>query len=226
VYHGEREIEEFSIKDLKHVRHGFDPEVHRPVALNSELLKHYGADVSFVGCWSTEKEARILCVLQRFPEISVKVYGIGWNRAGDEFKRRLGPNLKAGVFGDELSIVYCTSKINLGLLSASTTDSSLRDQTTARTFQIPATGSFMLHEDTDEVRQFFEDGKEVMLFSDNDELVEKVEIALKDPDLRDKICRQGYARCLSHPYDYSSAATTILKYFEERASVTDELTQS
>jgi len=212
-YHGEREIEQYGIRDLKHVRHGFDPEVHRPVELNAELSEHYGCDVSFVGCWSAEKEARLLFLLRTRPKIRVKVYGIGWNYASAEFKRRLGRNLKRGVFGDELSLVYCASKVNLGLLSCSTSDSMAKDQTTARSFQIPACGALMLHEDTPEIRSYFEADKEVLLFSSNEEMVSKIDWALRFPLKTREIQHGGYQRSRQHPYDYSSAANCIVEHF-------------
>lgn len=221
-YHGEREIEQFGIRNLHHVRHGFDPEVHRPVNLSPEMARHYQCDVSFVGCWSPEKENRLLHLLRRRKGLSVRVYGTGWNYASNEFKQAIGANLMAGVFGDELSIVYGASKVNLGLLSCSVSNRTLCDQTTARTFQIPATRSFMLHEDTPEVRSFFRAGEEVMLFTCSDDLVNKIEMALKDADLRTAIRMQGYERCLNEPYDYSSAAKSILLYFEGRMSTNNQ----
>jgi len=224
-YHGEPEIKQFKIKELKHVRHGFDPEVHRPVSLTSKLIEHYGADVSFVGCWSPEKEGRLLYLLRACPEILVKVYGMGWDYSSKEFQQRMGSKLRTGVFGDELSIVYCASKINLGLLSVSSSNPALRDQTTARTFQIPATGSFMLHEDTPEVRTYFADGEEVLLFDSNEEMVNKVRTALQSTGLREAISKRGYERCLHEPYDYSCAAQEILRYFRcQTADANEALT--
>ncbi|MGI8839005.1 MAG: CgeB family protein [Pyrinomonadaceae bacterium] len=211
-FHGEREIRQFGIRDLKHVRHGFDPEVHRPISLSPATAHHYGSDVSFVGCWSPQKEERLLHLLRQDEGISIKVYGIGWNHASVEFRRRMGSNLKPGVFGDELSMVYCASKVNLGLLSCSTSDPQVCDQTTARTFQIPATKSFMLHEDTSEVRGIFEEDSEVVLFRDNEEMVARIKLALSSPAIRKNIRRRGYERCLSEPYDYLNAAESILRY--------------
>lgn len=213
-FHGEREMQQFGVKDLRHVRHGFDPEVHRPIPLSAEVKTHYCCDVSFVGCWSPENEERILYIVTNRPDLKVKVYGLGWNHSSREFKMRMGNNLLGGAFGDELSIVYCASKINLGLLRRAQSDQNIRDQTTARTFQIPATKSFMLHEDTLEVRTFFEDGKEILLFRGNEDMVEKIDIALKTPSLRESIREQGYQRCLREPYDYSGAAEQVLRYFD------------
>jgi spore maturation protein CgeB len=213
-YHGKREKQEFSIRDLQYVRHGFDPEVHRPVTVTLEVAKRYECDVSFVGCWSPEKEEKLLYLLRELPKVSVKTFGLGWKYASSEFRQRMGANLRPGAFGDELSIVYSSSKVNLGLLSSSKSDPNLQDQTTARTFQIPAAGGFLLHEDTAEVRKFFEDGEEVLLFSDMEDMVDKIKLALKTPLLRESIREQGYRRCMREPYDYSVAAEKVLRYFE------------
>jgi spore maturation protein CgeB len=216
-YHGEREVEQFGIRELKHVRHGFDPEVHRPVKLTADIERHYGCDVSFVGCWAPEKESRLRHLLSHSNGLSVRVYGAGWNYASSEFKQRLGVNLRPGVFGDELAIVYAASKVNLGLLSCSVSQRTVRDQTTARTFQIPATRSFLLHEDTAEVRSLFEADREVMLFGTNEDLVDKINLAIKNDDLRASIAIRGYERCVREPYDYTSAAGSIVEYFEKRS---------
>jgi len=215
-YHGEREIKRYGIQQLVHVRHGFDPEVHRPIVPSAEQLARYGGDVSFVGCWSPRKEQQILHLLRNVQGLDLKVYGLGWKYAGNEFKQRLGPNLRAGVFGDELAIVYCASKINLGLLSCGVSEPDSCDQTTARTFQIPATNSLMLHEDTAEVRALFRADEEVLLFSNNDELISKVKSVLSDEPRRLAISERGHRRVLQEPYDYSSAARTIAEVFAGR----------
>jgi hypothetical protein len=225
-YHGKRETQEFGIRDLQYVRHGFDPEVHRPVTVSSEVASRYGCDVSFVGCWSPEKEDKLLHILRQLPEVSLKIFGLGWKYASSEFKRRMKLNLRSGAFGDELAIIYCSSKVNLGLLSCSKSDSKLKDQTTARTFQIPATGGLMLHEDTAEVRRFFEEDEEVLLFDGNEDMVEKITLALKSPLLLETIRKKGYERCLREPYDYSSAALEILRRFHCATADANEQTHA
>jgi spore maturation protein CgeB len=214
LYHGKEEIQEFGIRDLQYVRHGFDPEVHRPVSISPDIAERYECDVSFVGCWSPEKEEKLLYLLNHSPEVSVKVFGLGWKYASSEFKRRLGGNLRPGTFGDELAMVYCSSRVNLGLLSCSKSDPQLRDQTTARSFQIPASGALMLHEDTPEVRTFFKDAEEVLLFSSHEDLVQKVRAVLRDAELGKAISQRGYERSIGEPYDYSSAAQSVLARFE------------
>jgi spore maturation protein CgeB len=213
IYHGDTQIKKFGIKHLEYVRHGFDPQVHRPIKLSADVYKKYTCDVSFVGCWSPEKEEKIFSLLRHYENLSLKVYGLGWKYASTELKQKLGENLKQGVFGDELATVYCASKINLGLLSRAFGDCSIGDQTTARTFQIPASMSFMLHEDTEGVRTLFNCDEEIILFKDNKDLIEKVKLALNNNDLRNEVKERAYKRCLKEPYDYSQAAGNIIDYY-------------
>lgn len=213
-FHGPKETQDFKIKGMLHVRHGFDPEVHRPVRLSSAQMERYGCDVSFVGCWSPEKERLISYILTGRKNLKVIVYGIGWKYASTKFQKALGNNLRLGVFGDELAIVYNASKINLGLLSKAVGDPTMSDQTTVRTFQIPAAGSFMLHEDTQEARSYFQPEKEIMLFNGESDLLLKLDVALSNKILRENIKINGYKRCIKEPYDYSGAAKTIVSRFE------------
>lgn len=212
-FHGVKEIQDFKIKEMIHVRHGFDPEVHRPLKLASNILQRYGCDVSFVGCWSPEKEKLIYCILNNRKNLKVIVYGIGWKYATNEFKKALGENIRQGVFGDELAIVYNASKVNLGLLSRASGDPTMADQTTVRTFQVPASKAFMLHEDTPEVRVYFEPGKEILLFSGEEDLLIKLDRCLSDDSLREFIKMKGYQRCIENQYDYSNAAEIIIDKF-------------
>lgn len=213
-FHGKEDEDKFKIRELIHVRHGFDKEVHRPVKLSKSQLKHYGCDVSFVGCWSPKKERLIAYILANRPNIKLLVYGIGWQHANHEFKKVLGKDLRPGAFGDELAIIYNASKVNLGLLSCAAGNSDISDKTTVRTFQIPASRSVMLHEDTSEVRSYFHPEKEIILFDSESDLLVKLDRLLNDESLREVIRSGGYQRCISDAYDYSDAAKVILTKFE------------
>jgi hypothetical protein len=213
-FHCKEDKKKFKIKELIHVRHGFDREVHRPVKLSKSQLEHYGCDVSFVGCWSPKKERLISYILTNRRNIKFLVYGIGWHYANLEFKKALGKNLRPGAFGDELAIIYNASKVNLGLLSCAVGNPDMSDKTTVRTFQIPASRSVMLHEDNIEVRSYFQPEKEVMLFDSESDLLVKLDRLLSDAALRDAIAFDGYQRCIDGTYDYSEAAKIILTKFQ------------
>ena len=200
-------------KDIKLVRHGFDPEVHRPVRVSEAVRQHYTCDVSFVGVWSPKKERLVKAVITGVPQAQVRLWGPGWGRA-DEAVRRCWTG--RGAYGDEMAIVYQCSKINLGLLSEAAADTLSGDQTTARTWQIPAAGGFLLHEETAELKQYLTPGKEVATFANEDDLPRQVKHYLANPEERSRIAAAGQQRCVTGQYTYAVAARLISEYHNNR----------
>jgi spore maturation protein CgeB len=86
--------------------------------------------------------------------------------------------------------------------------------TTSRTFEIPACGGFMLHERTDEVLNFFEEGAEIACFSDEVELVDKVRYYLTHESEREKMRRAAHERCVCH-YSVDGLAAFIIRRYQE-----------
>lgn len=197
------------VKDIQLVSHGFDPEVHRPTTSGPLVLDYYACDVSFVGCWSPKKERLIASLVTAIPRLTLKLWGPGWNRAQPPVRQRWSGR---GAYGDELAVIYQASRINLGLLSEAGSDTGSGDEVTARTWQIPATTGFLLHEQTSELERYFISGREVATFQDAADLPLKVQYYLNQKSERDEIARRGYERCLTSGYTYSIAAKTICDY--------------
>jgi hypothetical protein len=201
--------------------HGFDPAVHRPIALSERARAQYGCDVSFVGCWSPKKERLLAALLQGCPRATVRVWGPGWGRAQPDVRRCWQGR---GAYGDELAVVYAASSINLGLLSEAGGGTGLGDQTTARTWQIPGAGAFMLHEATAELERFFAPGSEVGVFSGAEDLVSQVRFFLRHPEQRCTLANAARQRCLDGGYTYDLAAQAICRYHEENKKACPEKT--
>jgi len=123
---------------------GYDPELHRPVVLNEEDRMRYHCDVVFIGTWSPKKERLLASLCAALPGVRVKVWGSQWNRIHSTVlaKSVMGTE----VTGDEYTKAICGASICLGLLSEAGAGASSGDLITARTFQIPACGSFMLRD--------------------------------------------------------------------------------
>ncbi len=158
------------VQNLRLVSHGFDPDVHRPLQIAQRVHSAYACDVSFVGCWSVKKQNLLSALVEQRPNVNLRIWGPGWERAGDTLQ---GHWEGRGAYGDELCLIYQASKINLGLLSEAGGGTAVGDQVTARTWQIPATGAFMLHEATAELERYFQPGREVGVFATPAELVAK-----------------------------------------------------
>ncbi|MCL5666500.1 MAG: glycosyltransferase [Patescibacteria group bacterium] len=77
-----------------------------------------------------------------------------------------------------------------------------RRQIKARIFEVPACGGFLLTGDADNLRDYYEDGKEIVLFKDKNDLVEKCRYYLEHEGERQAIALAGYQRTIKdHTYE-------------------------
>jgi spore maturation protein CgeB len=67
-----------------------------------------------------------------------------------------------------------------------------------RTFEIPATGTLMLSERSQELLNLFEEDREAVYFSTPNELLEKVNYLLQNSTLINSIAESGYKKALNH----------------------------
>jgi len=214
-YHLEDATLRSRLKDMRLVSHGFDPEVHRPIALNNRLRKEYGCDVSFVGCWSPKKEAMVAAIIHGLPGVSLRLWGPGWGRAAPRVRRCWQGR---GAYGDELSIIYGASRINLGLLSEAGGGTTVGDAVTVRTWQIPAAGGFLLHEATAELCAYFKPDVEVGVFESESDLLVKVQRYLSNEEERMRILGAGQRRSWESDYTYGASARAILRFHDQQVS--------
>ncbi len=203
------------VQEMRLVSHGFDPEVHRSVELTGRMEKHYGCDVSFVGCWSPKKEALLASITRGCPAVSVRIWGPGWGRSAPEVRRWWQAR---GAYGDELAVIYRASKINLGLVSEAGGGTKVGDLVTARSWQIPAAGGFMLHEDTIELRRYFTPELEVGVFQSASDLPGKLQRYLSNEEARGRILKAGHRRACEAGYTYDTAARAILEFHGQHSA--------
>jgi hypothetical protein len=171
-------------KNILFLNKSFDPIEHAPPVDHdrTQLRANFAYDVGFVGGYEKDR-ADLICGLAR-RGITVHVVGSFWDR-GENFPENviiehgdLGP-------GDYARRIFAT-KINLAFLRKQN-----RDLQTARSFEIPASGGFMLSESTDELRGLFREGIDAEFFSSADELYQKCVDYLADDTAREIIARQG-----------------------------------
>jgi spore maturation protein CgeB len=67
-----------------------------------------------------------------------------------------------------------------------------------RTFEIPATGTLMLSERSQELLNLFEEDREAVYFSTPDDLSRKVEYLLQNPSAMQSIAEAGYQKAMQH----------------------------
>jgi len=202
-------------KPLVYMPLGYCDEVHRPLISTDPKWE---TRVGFLGGWEPRRERLLRALLKNGVEL--KVWGGAWEflRDGrwslrrqiilrqlageDRFRIHQDPLLANALQGDEVyaddyARALTGAKIGLGFLRL-----VCPDQHTTRTFEIPACGSMLLADRTDEHRQFFEEGREAEFFSGEEELLEKVAFYTGHESARARIAAAGYDRCRSGRYAY------------------------
>ena len=199
----------FGLRDMKDqlgitvadfIPHGFDPDIHKPIAdhfINDTFL----CDVSFIGGWSVKKESILSGIKKALPNTTIKIWGSRWENC--KIAALQSSIQGTDILGDLYALGILSSKINLGLLHERVEGASSGDKITSRTFHIPGTGGFMIHERTEEIVQYFEEDKEIVLFSEVSELIEKIKYYLNHDSARKSIAESGHQRALKeHSLDH------------------------
>lgn len=105
----------------------------------------------------------------------------------------------------EMPKIFHLSKINLNL-----TLHSIKTGVPLRVFDIMGVGGFVLSNYQEELAELFVEDKEVVLFKNMDEMMDKIDYYLKHEDARSKIAMNGYKR-VKKDYSHENA---LKKMFE------------
>lgn len=163
----------------------------------------YLCDVSLIGHYRPYYAETILYANEATNNI--KIWGTAWNKPKFRYRNVMKFYQGGPVLGDEYPIAISSSKICLGLL-----DKSIPETTTTRTFEIPACGTFLLAERTNDHLDIFEEHKEAEFFSSMEEMVDKIKYYLIHEKEREVIAKAGRERCLKSGYDTFSRLNKII----------------
>jgi spore maturation protein CgeB len=144
---------------------------------NLNLPKIY--DVSFVGrCYGKREE--FVETLKRH-EIKVTTFGQGWTENGSRVSQA------------DLIRIYNQSKISLNISFASEKD---KIQIKGRDFEAPGSGSLLLTKDTEDIKDYFIPGEEIITYQDANDAATKIKYYMKNEEEMGNIAKQGYERVL------------------------------
>ena len=137
----------------------------------------------------------------------------GGLRAGGSYLRRsllsltsshrdvtLPPEVCGGMLSDEEMIMaYSRSKISLGFSTVGEThlNGQRITQIRLRDFEAPMCGAFYMVEYTKDIEEFFDVGKEIVCYTDADDLVEKCNYYLDHDAERERISQAGHKRAIN-----------------------------
>ena len=77
-----------------------------------------------------------------------------------------------------------------------------REQIKGRNFEIPGSGGFLLTSEADNLRDYYQDGKEIVIYKNTNDMIDKIKYYLEHNEEREAIARAGYERTLrEHTYE-------------------------
>jgi len=188
---------------------GFNHFLYKPVDISPEM------DVSFVGQAHSNRK-KFIEVLKR-SGISVECWGRGWHngRLSQEEMIALYSKSKINLNFSESSISWQAKPLAKVFLSRradnslhiknasemaahfSTLLQNRRVQIKGRNFEIPGSGGFLLTQYAGGIEEYFVPGLEIATFSNDGELLERIQYFLSHDREREAIKSAGYQRALT-----------------------------
>ena len=129
-------------------------------------------------------------------QIRVDFWGRDWNRMQKFMECDIPTEWIHGYIPyTEVNKIYSSADIVVGL-------QNYRTQMTQRTYEILGSGGFLLTNNTQEIRHWFEPGKELIVSSSPEETLEMVHYYTEHPEEREMIRKQGIAAAVPHSYKF------------------------
>jgi spore maturation protein CgeB len=210
--------ERIRVRKSVFIPHGYDKDIHGLTRVDARDTRQYGCDVGVIATHLPMKEQILHNLLTLRPHLNLHIWGNQWSEycRSKRVRECLRGAALTGV--GYAKAIRCT-RINLGILGVTP---EAKDETTTRTYEIPACGGFMLHERSPEVLELYKEGEEVACFSSPQELAEKIDYYLAHPEERDAIAGAGHRRCVP-AYSYDNRMAEILRWHEQYKQQTSKV---
>jgi spore maturation protein CgeB len=151
--------------------------------------------VVFVGQHSDKREEHLSAIRRH----TVALWGARWPRAGRRFNGRHGIHRTTAVAGATARI-YATADVALNVV-----DDLNMPGHNMRTFEIPGSGGVMVATHTAEQAAIFPDGEAALYYRSAAEIDPVIDRVRSEPDLADRLRRNGQAIAREHSYQRRAA---------------------
>lgn len=172
--------EKLGVKRVNFLPMACEPSIHKRVDLLPEEKTLFGSDISFVGTFYPRRRR----ILNELKDFNINIYGPYWRF----FSRK--KNVHKSIWGPDMVKVFNASKIILDIYDPNV----LQYSTSAKTFEITGSGSFLLTEWAYKIGELFEPGKEIVCYRDEIELRELLNYYLYADEERHEIALKGQER--------------------------------
>jgi spore maturation protein CgeB len=200
------------LKDIGAIRveflpYAYDPWCHYPVTLSSYEWERYQSDITFIGTWGEARAALMEQLVSYDFPYNLTIWGNKWEELDSHSPLRKYVKWMP-AYGETQARILAGCKIALAFLRPP-------DLHTARSFEIPAYGAFMLAQRSAEHIEFFREDFEIACFDDIEELHSKIEYYLKNDDERKQIALAGYKKVTHGGHSYIDRMARVIDIYRE-----------
>lgn len=193
------------------LRSWYVPKRNHPVQLSRAERERFEADVVFVGHYEPDQRLEYLEEIVKHG-FRLRLFGPGYDwdpviRHSPWLKDQIPVQL---VWGEDYNRALCGAKIALCFFSKLN-----RDTYTRRCFEIPAAGTLLLSEHSDDLATLFTPGEEVAMFSSREEMIDMIRDFLRNEARRFSIAEAGRRRLLDGRHDVVSRMEDVMAWVED-----------
>lgn len=201
-----RQLNSLGYDNIMYWPHGVDPLYFRPLQLSKREIQEFGSKMAFVGR-PTKRRANML---KELPIDSLAIWGHRWWKRPYKNDPVISKALrsKSDILGLHLVKMYNASNVILNILRE--TFAEHHTIMNLQVFSVPACGTCLLTEWVEEIEEAFDLDKEILVFKNSSEFVEKAIKYSKDQELARKIGKAGRLRCLRE-HTHKHRAQQLLK---------------
>lgn len=179
--------------ELTHL--AFDHERFDNSPLPEAAQRIWAAEMLFIGHHEPRTERFVRALLDA--HIPIKVYGWGWGR------QQIAREFPQAITGRMLSDADYVSAIKGAKVGLCCVSEMNYNQTAARSYEIPACGTFLLAMRTPQHLDSYVEGREAEFFESPEELVRKARFYLDHDAERIAIAKAGHDRCVGDDYTWA-----------------------
>ena len=192
--------------NASYLSHVVNPERFRRLP---DVEKKY--DVCFVGNWSSHRQRHLEAVLDVTPNVAI--YGRKWRRHNLTNRRLLTAVKGSWIDGEPLNTLYNESRIVLNVTNWGAGTGKARSGMNMRIFEVPASGAFLLTDESREMEEFLTPGEHIGIHTDVSDLQLQLRRYLADPAECQRIAEQGYQHVRQN-YTYDVVAQKIVEVYQ------------
>lgn len=188
-------IKKKGFKNTEYIAFACDPKFQKKIKVSKPDQKKYNCDINFIGTCYPERWNYI----RKLKDYDIKIWGKWWNlplRLADMKNKHMNYFLSS----DEWVKLFNTSKITLNVHPRIMKYGGMKSN--HRTYEAGGCGSFVICDKTVGIEDLFVPDKEIVLYSNVNELRDKLDYYLKNDKEREKIGKNCQKRCYKdHTYD-------------------------